>query len=409
MITAAPGVRAIADLHDLGDVDPGFATNGFSAHFLELLFGTDVRLLRSDLQNDGGVLVFRNGDLREVAANSDVGMAVEYRHFKRFFRNLVFATNPPVHAPMRQVIARPLTPRNIPGLSQLAKRIAADVVSEVVGRGEIDFYAQIGERFTALFWGSLFAMTEYEIERLVEIVREIAPVFCFEHGSEEILAINTAMDEYLDLIARAVTRTLARGGNEVLVTMAAAFNTIDVGTRPARLGDMIAANIFDGLHTTSVLGGNALYQLLLSRDDLAAVRADLDLVSNAVAEGARLWSPLIFTGRCALRDLELAGTFIPRGTSITMLWAAGNRDPDVFERPNQYDLLRRQRIDMTFGGGARICPGRYAVRMLASTMLEAVLAPSVLIELSGATPTWKARSSARQLSRLPVTLTRVRS
>jgi len=74
-----------------------------------------------------------------------------------------------------------------------------------------------------------------------------------------------------------------------------------------------------------------------------------------------------------------------------MLWAAGNRDPDAFERPNSFDLFRRNQADTTFGGGVHICPGRYVVRMLAQVVLETVFAPDVWIELVGDRPTWMAK------------------
>lgn len=54
-----------------------------------------------------------------------------------------------------------------------------------------------------------------------------------------------------------------------------------------------------------------------------------------------------------------------------------------------------------------ICAGRHVVQMLARVMFEAVLAPDIQIELTGDRPTWLARSSARQLKRMQVTIRRV--
>lgn len=406
MSTSLATGPAIADLVNLSAVIPDPTVAGFSEDFSALFCRADARLLRSTLSK-GGVVVFRHKDLREMAANPAVGMAVEHAHFQRFYGNLVFTKNPPIHGPMRLVIARPLSPKHIPRLAQIAKQVASELLDEVVGQGEIDFGWQYSERFTARFWAALFEMTEDEAERLTEAVRAIGPAFLFDRTPEQVAAVTTAMDRYLELIANAIHRALMRGGNPLLEEMAVAFNAVHGETKPARLEEMIAANVFDGLHTTAVAGTNALYQLLLSPDDLTRVRENPSLVSNALAEGLRLWSPLIYTERYALTDLEFAGTLIPQGAAIGMLWAAGNRDPDVFTHPNRYDLVRGQQSETTFGGGIHICPGRHVVRMLTHTLLDAVLAPGVRIELTGPGPTWIAPSSARQLNRMQVTIRRV--
>jgi cytochrome P450 len=113
------------------------------------------------------------------------------------------------------------------------------------------------------------------------------------------------------------------------------------------------------------------------------------------------------SNRCVLKDFEHAGTRIPEGTAISMLWAAANRDPAVFENPNRYDLHRAGRTPMTFGGGVHICPGRYAGSMLVSAALKGLVNPWVAIELAGARPKWLDRSFMRWADRMTVTIRRV--
>jgi cytochrome P450 len=90
-----------------------------------------------------------------------------------------------------------------------------------------------------------------------------------------------------------------------------------------------------------------------------------------------------------------------------MFWAAGNRDPAVFEHPNSYDLHRNARVPMTFGGGVHICPGRYFGSMLAAAVLKGLINPRVEIALSDDQPRWQPRSFMRQAERLTVTIKRV--
>lgn len=412
MSTYTASVRAIANLPKLSDFIPEPPITWFPEDFSCLFARTEAHLLQNTLLKIGGVKVggvvaFRHNDLRELAANPALGMPAEYPYAPRFFRNLIFTTNPPIHGSMRQVLSRPLGPINIQRFEQVAKRVVAELINEVVERGEIDFCSEFNERFTARFWGEIFEMTADEVEQLIEVLPGMAALAFLDPTAEEVAAITVSVDRYLDLVAIAIGRALKKGGNELLESMATAFNAIEDETKPDRLEEMLAANLFDGMHTVAVAGANALYQLLVSPDHLPAVHSDRSLVSNVLTEGLRLSPPVIFSHRCALRDLEFQGTWIPRGTMIMLLLAAGNRDPQVFEHPDRYDLWRGKQGDVTFGGGVHICPGRHIAGMLTRAMLEAVLAPDIQIALSGDPPTWIARSSMRQIKRLQVTIGRI--
>src|SRR5258708_8422206 len=397
---------AIAGLSKLSDFIPGGGVDGYPEDFSDLFDKTNARLLRH-AQREGGVVAFRHKDLLGVAATPAVGnVPTEKRAFRRFLGNMIFASNPPLHGPMRQVIQRPLTPSHIPRLHQLAKQIAAHLIDEVIGEGVVDFCSRVSERFTARFWGAIVDMTEDEIERLSEVVRNIAPILLCGSSPEKMAAIAIAPDSYLELMAHAIHRALNSGGNEMLESMAATFNAICDASKPYQCGENIAADVIYGFNTAAAAGASILYQLLLRPKELAAVRTGLAPLSDAVNEGLRLWTPSITTERYTLQGLEFAGVWIPQGTEIIMLWAAGNRDPNAFENPNFFDPYRKQRAETTFGGGVHICPGRYVVRMLVQTILETVLASGVRIELQGARPTWIARSHARQLDRMSMVISR---
>lgn len=418
-MTNAAQPQSIRDLPQFSDLIVNHKVQGFPEAFSEL-FSLNVRLLRYE----DGVAVFRNKDIREIAINSAAGntpaermLAKVYpsegeegshlQGMRRFYRHLAFTSNPPIHGPRRQVIARPLAPKHVAELCTLAKRTVAEVLDEVAGRGAIDFEKQFAMRVTTRFWGALFEMTDEKVRAVAEYICAQAPAFFFTPTPQETAAFDAAMDRYLDEASKAIVRALERGGgHEVLRSMAAGFDALDEANELEGLGVMIAANIIDGFHTAATGATNTVYQLLRCPQELSAVRAEPKLVPKAVAEGLRLWAPLMLTERHALQDFEFADVSIPRGTSITMLWAAGNRDPQVFEHPDRFDLSRQHTYETTFGGGIHVCAGRHTARMLMQAIIEGVMAPDVRIESMGAYPAWLKRSSARQLDRLEVMITR---
>ena len=97
----------------------------------------------------------------------------------------------------------------------------------------------------------------------------------------------------------------------------------------------MAANYFDGFHTAGIAVANAAHCLLSDPSAVERVRRDPSLAAAAFTEGTRVAAPLMLTTRMALDDVEHDGLRIPAGTPVTMVWIAGNRDPEVFDEPGR--------------------------------------------------------------------------
>ncbi len=421
-ISAEATVRSIDEIPDLMTMAGTTGTEGFSEDFAEF-FVLDTQLLRS---GERRLVVFRYEDLRKISAHPFAGMVPaevlmrraflddtaprvitddNSNHLARFLTNQVFTANPPIHGPTRQNFARPLAIKHMAKFAEIATPIVDDLLDQVIDKGEIDFGFDFTERLTARFWGTLYDMTPEEQDEIVSVVAAMTPLFFIERTPEETTIVNTATGRFLDLIANSVHRSLERGGNELLEAMKAEYDSIALEGKPVNIGLAISSNVIDGFHTAALGAANIVYLLLQHPDALAAVRADPALMSNAINEGFRMFPPVITTHRYALEDFEYGGFHIPRGTAMAMLWAAGNRDPELHENPNTYDIYRRQKADTTFGGGLHICPGRNIGRMIAETVLKRVVRPEIDIQLSGPFD-WIARSTMRQPHRMPVTITR---
>jgi cytochrome P450 len=399
--------RSIDDLTQLSALLPDVTSSGFPEEFDELFNRKDLRLLRDTMHKSDVVVVFRHRDLRALAAHPFVGMLTEHPYLGRLYGSSVFATNPPRHGPMRQIVSRPLGPKGIQRFSEVAKKIAMDLVDEVAGVSAVEFCSQVADRLAGRFWGALFEMSRNEIDLMIEAAHKTTLCMRVVPTQEEIERSRSAMDSYLDLVGSAVNRSSTKGGNEFLESMAEMYRQLPLDVKTNDFGETVAANVFDGVHTASVAISNSIYALLRSPEHLQTVRADLSHAQRAADEGLRLLVPLVHSPRLALQELEFEGVTIPQGTQIRMLIAAGNRDPEVFHRPNTYDLFRRQLNQVSFGGGMHICPGRHVIGMLVRVCIETVLAPDFTLELVDDVPQWLSGSELRQLAYMPVTMRHV--
>jgi cytochrome P450 len=182
---------------------------------------------------------------------------------------------------------------------------------------------------------------------------------------------------------------------------------VDTPGRPEQLESLFGASLLDGLHSLGGVVASVVYALLSAPDSFAAVRSDPTLVPAAFLEAARLHPAVSFTQRQTLDELLIDDVAVPAGTPVTMAWLLGNRDPDAFDDPNAFRLYRAQRAQTTFGGGLYVCPGRHIVRFVCETVLSAVAAPTVEIELAGVAR-WVPGTGLHELEHMPVTIRRVR-
>ncbi len=118
-----------------------------------------------------------------------------------------------------------------------------------------------------------------------------------------------------------------------------------------------------GNETTASALCEGMWLLVRNPDQLAALRAKPDLVTNAVEEVLRLSTPTASMWRVAKEDAELGGVAIPRGAFVLLRYASANRDESVFPDPDRFDVERPNAAEhVAFGRGIHHCLGAELAR-----------------------------------------------
>lgn len=128
-----------------------------------------------------------------------------------------------------------------------------------------------------------------------------------------------------------------------------------------------------GLETTYRATSNLLYLLLTHPEQLAAVRADHNLIGAAIEEGLRYETPLTTVQRTAIRDTEIAGVPVPSGAVIDVCIGSANRDEARWERSEEFDIFRKWIPHITFAAGEHTCMGLHLARMEMRVAMECLL------------------------------------
>jgi fatty acid omega-hydroxylase len=129
-----------------------------------------------------------------------------------------------------------------------------------------------------------------------------------------------------------------------------------------------------GHDSTVNLISHTILTLLRNPGSIELLCARPELVPRAIEEALRLQSSVqFFPSRTALADIDIAGTTIPKGAPIFLLYGAGNRDPRRFPDPNKFDIERPDNEHVGWGRSIHVCFGGPLARLEVNTAIEAFL------------------------------------
>ena len=143
---------------------------------------------------------------------------------------------------------------------------------------------------------------------------------------------------------------------------------------PSAIVNNIILLLAAGHDSTVNLISHCVLTVLRNPESIELLRNRPDLIPGAIEEVLRLQSSVqFFPTRSALADIEIAGTTIPRGSPIYLIYAAANRDPRRFPDPNGFDPQRADNEHVGWGRGIHVCFGGPLARLEVNTAFEAFL------------------------------------
>jgi cytochrome P450 len=149
------------------------------------------------------------------------------------------------------------------------------------------------------------------------------------------------------------------------------------------LVNMVFLLILGGMDTTAGLTGNSM--LRIAEDDGLRQRIldDPRVLERGTEEFLRHGSPTIGLSRRVAKDTVFHGRQMKEGDRVLLMYAAGNRDPRVFDDPDTLNLDRPNNRHMAFALGVHRCLGSNLARSMFKIMIRELLtrAPDLTVDL----------------------------
>ncbi len=277
-------------------------------------------------------------------------------------------SDPPIHHARRIIEAPYFAPASVRKLTQVAERNIDEALAQVEARGELDFAYDFAMPVAAKTTMHLIGIDpeQWQLYMLSAHQASLLPTDHPDYPIDQIKKVQQLMRERL-------AERRAQPRNDIVSALATGTALGRPLSEDEQIG-MLSAAIFGGFGTVM----SATLSALLWLEDQPAIRAQLlqedAMIDRFSEEILRLNPPNHGTARTLGEDLELHGQQLKKGDRVLLSWVAANRDPAVFECPDELRLDRpNSKAHFTFGGGEHRCLGAPLARIEMRLMIRAVL------------------------------------
>jgi cytochrome P450 len=313
----------------------------------------------------------------------------------------LLVVDPPEHARLRRLVSRAFTPRAIDGLHQRIRDITNVALDDLEGQTQCDLIATFASRIPIEVIAEMLGVPQEEIPQLHAFADPAAKLLTTTVPAwTDFRTATAALREFETYIAAHIDRLRQSGADNSILS--AVLQDSDLTDDEVRMftGLLLGA----GFITTTHAFGNAVVALLDHPDQLARLQAQPDGWPNAVEETLRYDSVGQIGVRVPTQTLQIEGHTVAKGEPLFVLIAGANRDPALFERPDEFDTTRpNAREHLSFSSGIHVCLGAPLARLELQIGLEALFRRFPELSLAGA-PTLNESTLLRGIKHLPVNL-----
>jgi cytochrome P450 len=287
-------------------------------------------------------------------------------------RNLI-ASDGAVHTGMRGVVNRGFTPRRVRAWEPRIRELVDECMAKLHGSEPFDVVRDLAIPLPVTIIAEMLGI---EPERRDDFKRWSDTTIHYISGAGR---ANRFADELTRAIAeltgylRRIAKQRRRQPADDLISVLVSTQDGEDGLTDVEVIMFVNLLLVAGNETTTNLIGNAVNALFDHPEQLERVCADPSLVPSLVEETLRFDAPIQIIFRTATRDVEIAGTRIPKDSWVAPILGSANRDERRFDDPDRFDAGRNPQGHVGFGFGKHFCLGASLARLEATAALSAVV------------------------------------
>ncbi|GFE82053.1 cytochrome P450 [Steroidobacter agaridevorans] len=358
-----------------------------------------TELPHSDLYG-GFHVVTRHADLRTAAAqhriySSAQGIALPNESRTR---HVPAEVDPPLQREFRRLLDPFLTPERISANEAKVRAIASSLLDSLAGESRVEMVARFTEPFPVSAALAIFGFPPPDARRLSGLVDGLI------HGRGSEASIK-ASQELTDYLIEQLKMRAASADPSTDVLAAVAHGSVE--GRPLSIEDQVSITrllLFGGFTTVNLALSQTLLLFAKYPELAEGLRSQPELFPTALEEFVRYASPATYLRRTVVAEAELGGSKLRAGDQVLLCFGAANRDPSVFDKPDEINLARNPNPHVGFGFGAHRCLGSAIAKLELRVALEEILRRYERVELDPDDSIAWGEGETQGLTRLPLVL-----
>src|SRR2546423_2739363 len=280
---------------------------------------------------------------------------------------------PPEHTRIRKLVAAAFTPRSVEALRQPCAELARDLLAPFAAAGELELLYDFAQPYSIAVICRMLGVPLDRHRDLLDWSHRMVKMYEFDVPLEAAVVANSAAAEFREYVRELIRERRAQPRDDMVSAL------VDARVDGARLSDdQIVSTVIVLLNAGHEASVNTLGNgmLAFARHPEQWQRVVDGDVAPAVAgeEMIRYDPPLQLFERWVLTDdFALGEQPIPRGAKLALLFGSANRDPRVFDRPDEFDVGRENAVQhIGFGGGIHVCIGAPLARVELEASIDAL-------------------------------------
>ncbi|WP_018177095.1 cytochrome P450 [Jongsikchunia kroppenstedtii] len=324
---------------------------------------------------------------------------------------MFIAMDPPQHDKQRAAVQGVVAPKNLREMEGLIRSRVREVLDGLPVDEPFDWVNAVSIELTARMLATLLDFPYEDRHKLVEwsdLATSMEEANGGPSDNDKVFREMAAMAQGLSSLWRDKAARTAGGedpGFDLITMLQSNDDTKDLlDNRPMEFLGNLVLLIVGGNDTTRNSMSGGVLALNQYPDQFEKLKANHDLIPNAVSEIIRWQTPLAYMRRIAKKDVILNGQFIRKGDKVVMWYASGNRDERVFDRPDELIIDRSNaRNHIAFGFGVHRCMGNRLAELQLRILWEELLVRFDDIEVVGE-PEYAQSNFVRGISKMMVRL-----
>lgn len=322
-------------------------------------------------ENSGYLIAARHRDVLAVERNpSTFSSDKHYRVEPSIEETTMISQDDPGHLTQRRMINRRFTPRAVRSHADHYTAMVRDMVDRAIDEqsesGSIEVVDALAAQLPCRVTSELIGFGEERwrevkswSERQMRIDRRFVEPALLDD-------LHASIQEWAAVMQEVLPQRFENPAEDLF------SDWLSAGMEPMTMVQETGLMIAGGAETTRTVIAHGLRTFVDHPEQWEYLAADPSRVDLAVEELIRWVTPLNNMFRRASCDTELCGTPITEGDRIALVYPAANRDPLVFERPDEFDVTRDPNPHVAFGHGTHFCLGANLARIELRLLFEAL-------------------------------------